>query len=126
MATTRPSQRERRALGRLSRDDAARRLEALRQEIRRHDYLYYVESKPELSDTRYDRLFETLRRLEAAFPGHITPDSPTQRVGAEPRQDFPMPCCARRGVEFQSRDASGRGEKGGHSNGERRDRPRAQ
>jgi DNA ligase (NAD+) len=89
MATAQPSRRGREALGRLSRDEAARRLETLRREIRRHNYLYYVESKPEISDVEYDRLFEAFRRLEAAFPDLITPDSPTQRVGAEPHQGFP-------------------------------------
>src|SRR5882724_4626089 len=90
MATAQPSRREKGALGRLSRDETARRLEALRREIRRHNYLYYVESKPEISDEEYDRLFEVLRRLEAAFPDLITPDSPTQRVGAGPREEFPI------------------------------------
>jgi DNA ligase (NAD+) len=90
MATAQPSRREKGALGRLSRNETARRLEALRREIRRHNYLYYVESKPEISDEEYDRLFEALRRLEAAFPDLITPDSPTQRVGAEPREEFPI------------------------------------
>jgi DNA ligase (NAD+) len=49
-----------------------------------------VESKPEISDAEYDHLFEALRRLEAAFPALITPDSPSQRVGAGPRQEFPV------------------------------------
>ena len=74
----------------LPREGAERRIEALRREIRRHNYLYHVESKPEISDDEYDRLFEALKRLEAAFPDLITPDSPTQRVGAEPRQEFPI------------------------------------
>ena len=90
MTTARPSQREQKAFGRLSRDEAARDLEALRRDIRRHNYLYYVENKPEISDEEYDRLFEALRRLETAFPDLITPDSPTQRVGAEPREEFPI------------------------------------
>lgn len=90
MARAQTSRREQRAPERPSRDEAARHLEALRREIRRHNYLYYVENKPEISDEEYDRLFEALKRLEAAFPDLITSDSPTQRVGAEPRPEFPI------------------------------------
>ena len=60
------------------------RLVALRDEIRRHDYLYYVKAKPEISDSAYDGLFRELSELERANPELITPDSPTQRVGAAP------------------------------------------
>jgi DNA ligase (NAD+) len=59
-------------------------IEALRKEIRRHDHLYYVKNRPEVSDLEYDRLFHALSELEAAHPDLITPDSPTQRVGAQP------------------------------------------
>jgi DNA ligase (NAD+) len=59
-----------------------KRIAELRAEIRRHDRLYHVESKPEVSDAEYDALFTELKRLEAAHPGLVTPDSPTQRVGA--------------------------------------------
>ena len=59
----------------------ARRLEQLRQEIRRHDYLYYVKDRPEISDSEYDRLYKELSDLEAAHPELVTSDSPTQRVG---------------------------------------------
>jgi DNA ligase (NAD+) len=90
MAIARTSWHDQPALGRLSEDDAARHLEALRREIRRHNHLYYVENKPEIADAEYDRLFEDLKRLESAFPHLIMPDSPTQRVGAEPRQEFPV------------------------------------
>lgn len=62
----------------------SQRLEWLRQEIRRHDYLYYVKDRPEISDGEYDRLFKELSDLEAAHPGLVTSDSPTQRVGAGP------------------------------------------
>ncbi len=58
-----------------------KQLEALRQEIRRHDRLYYVAASPEIPDREYDRLVEQLKKLEQAHPGLITPDSPTQRVG---------------------------------------------
>ena len=60
------------------------RIETLRKEIRRHDFLYYVKNHPEISDQAYDRLFGELSRLEADHPDLITPDSPTQRVGAAP------------------------------------------
>jgi DNA ligase (NAD+) len=62
-------------------DDAAARIEELRQEIRRHDYLYYVLNRPELSDAEYDALFRELRRLEERHPHLVTADSPTQGVG---------------------------------------------
>ncbi len=68
--------------------DAAKRIEQLRSEIRRHDHLYYVEAKPELSDRDYDRLLRELQDLEAAHPELVTPDSPTQRVGGEPIAGF--------------------------------------
>jgi DNA ligase (NAD+) len=57
---------------------------ALRDEIRRHDYLYYVKAKPEISDSAYDSLFRELSELEREHPEWVTPDSPTQRVGAPP------------------------------------------
>jgi DNA ligase (NAD+) len=59
-----------------------RRIEALREEIRHHDRLYYIESRTEISDAEYDRLFRELARLEAEHPELVLPDSPTQRVGA--------------------------------------------
>ncbi len=61
--------------------DAAARIEELRREIRRHDYLYYVLDRPEISDAQYDRLYRELVRLEDAHPDLVTPDSPTQAVG---------------------------------------------
>src|SRR5438128_11101286 len=80
----------RKDMARLSQDEARQDIEALRREIRRHDELYYVMNRPEITDEEYDRLFETLKQLEQAFPERITPDSPTQRAGAEPRQGFPV------------------------------------
>jgi len=65
-----------------------KRVEDLREQIRRHDYLYYVEAAPEISDRQYDRLFDELSRLEQAHPELITPDSPSQRVGGEPLEGF--------------------------------------
>ncbi|MGH7251712.1 MAG: NAD-dependent DNA ligase LigA [Nitrospiraceae bacterium] len=72
----------------MSRTEAKRRLGELREEIRRHDYLYYVKDRPEISDAEYDRLFRELSDLEAAYPDLVTPDSPTQRVGAPPLEEL--------------------------------------
>ncbi len=69
--------------------DVAERLEQMRDELRRHSYLYHVESRPEIDDTEYDRIFVELQALEASHPHLITVDSPTQRVGAEPQSAFP-------------------------------------
>ena len=66
----------------------ARRLERMRDELRRHSYLYHVESRPEIDDAEYDRIFVELQVLEASHPDLITVDSPTQRVGAEPQSAF--------------------------------------
>jgi len=66
----------------------AREIVQLREEIRKHDRLYFVEAAPEISDREYDRLVERLRALEAAHPELITPDSPTQRVGGAPLKGF--------------------------------------
>ena len=63
---------------------AAQEIARLREEIRRHDYKYYVEAAPEISDREYDRLMERLKELEAAHPELLTPDSPTQRIGDQP------------------------------------------
>jgi len=65
------------------------RLARLREEIRRHEHLYYVENAPKISDQEYDRLERELRDLEAQFPELVTPDSPTQRVGEKPSEEFP-------------------------------------
>ena len=67
----------------------ARQIEKLRDEIRRHDELYYVENSPEISDREYDQLLEDLQKLEQQHPELITPDSPTQRVGGRPAEGFP-------------------------------------
>ncbi len=61
--------------------DLQHRVERLRDEIRRHDFLYYVKDRPEISDAAYDRLFKELAELEQANPELIAADSPTQRVG---------------------------------------------
>ena len=64
-------------------------IEKLRDEIRRHDELYYVGNAPEISDREYDQLMENLQKLEEANPELITFDSPTQRVGGRPAEGFP-------------------------------------
>ena len=63
-------------------------IDGLRDEIRRHEHLYYVLDAPEVSDAEFDRLMQELKRLEAAHPELVTPDSPTQRVGGKPREGF--------------------------------------
>src|SRR5213082_3463090 len=63
-------------------------IESLREEIRHHEYRYYVLDDPEISDAEFDRLMNALKKLEAEHPDHITPDSPTQRVGGKPREGF--------------------------------------
>jgi len=62
--------------------------EELREKIRRHEYLYYVEDAPEISDATFDRLMNRLKEIEAAHPELATPDSPTVRVGGTPREGF--------------------------------------
>lgn len=64
------------------------RLTQLTAQIRHHDYLYYVKDQPEISDGEYDRLFRELVELEQKHPDLITPDSPTQRVGAPPLDEL--------------------------------------
>jgi DNA ligase (NAD+) len=68
--------------------DAKKRIEQLRDEIRRHDHLYYVLNQPKISDRQYDALFAKLKALEQANPQLITADSPTQRVAGEPLEGF--------------------------------------
>lgn len=64
------------------------RIQELRQQIRHHDHLYYVEARPQISDRDYDALLRELEDLERAHPELITPDSPTQRVSGEPIGTF--------------------------------------
>jgi len=67
---------------------AAKRAEELRAELRRHEHLYYVLDAPEVTDAEYDVLMNELKRIEAAHPELLTPDSPTQRVGGKPAEGF--------------------------------------
>lgn len=68
--------------------DLTKKIEFLREQIRRHEYLYYVLDSPEISDADFDVLMFELKNLEAQHPDLITPDSPTQRVGGKPREGF--------------------------------------
>src|ERR1700685_1094694 len=63
-------------------------VERLREQIRRHEYLYYVLDQPEISDADFDKLMRQLKDLEAEHPNLVTADSPTQRVGGKPREGF--------------------------------------
>ncbi len=63
------------------REKAARRVETLRAELRRHEHLYYVMDAPEISDAEYDALMNELKRLEAEHPELLTADSPTATSG---------------------------------------------
>ena len=66
----------------------AQRAEELRAELRHHEHLYYVLDAPRITDAEYDALINELKRIEAAHPELLTPDSPTQRVGGKPAEGF--------------------------------------
>jgi DNA ligase (NAD+) len=68
---------------------AAKRAKELREQLNRHNYLYYVLDQPEISDQEYDELLRELANIEQIYPGLITPDSPTQKIGAPIREDIP-------------------------------------
>jgi DNA ligase (NAD+) len=68
---------------------SSERAAELRERLERASYEYYVLDEPQLSDAEFDRLYDELRELEDANPGLVTPDSPTQRVGAPPSAGFP-------------------------------------
>jgi DNA ligase (NAD+) len=69
-------------------DEAKRRIEELRKRINHHNYRYYVMDSPEISDSEYDVLMVEFKKLEEQYPQFLTPDSPTQRVGAAPVEAF--------------------------------------
>jgi DNA ligase (NAD+) len=69
--------------------DALRaRAARLREEIEQHNYRYYILDDPLIADAEFDRLFRELQDIEAAHPGFLTADSPTQRVGGAPAAEF--------------------------------------
>ncbi|HET56277.1 MAG TPA: NAD-dependent DNA ligase LigA, partial [Ignavibacteria bacterium] len=65
-----------------------KRIEELREEIRYHDYNYYILTEPKIPDEQYDKLYKELEKLESEYPELITPDSPTQRVGSDLTKEF--------------------------------------
>ncbi|HTC62834.1 MAG TPA: NAD-dependent DNA ligase LigA [Candidatus Saccharimonadales bacterium] len=65
-----------------------KQIEKLREELRRHEFLYFVQDEPEISDIKFDRMMAELKKLEVEHPEMITQDSPTQRVGGAPRIGF--------------------------------------
>src|SRR5271169_6678529 len=65
-----------------------RQIEELREQLERHEHLYYVLDQPEITDAEYDALMRHLRDLEEEHPEYKSPDSPTQRVGGAPREGF--------------------------------------
>jgi DNA ligase (NAD+) len=69
-------------------EHAAKRIDELREELRHHEYQYYVLDTPEISDAEYDASMRELRMLEARHPELVTPDSPSQRVGGKPKEGF--------------------------------------
>jgi DNA ligase (NAD+) len=69
-------------------EQAGKRVDELRDELRHHEYQYYVLDSPQISDADYDALMRELRTLEARHPELLTPDSPTQRVGGKPKEGF--------------------------------------
>ena len=72
----------------MTQEEAKKRIEALRKELREANYKYYVLAQPEMSDYEFDRKLEALQKLEQAYPQFYDPNSPTQRVGGEPTTAF--------------------------------------
>src|SRR5213078_1026465 len=72
----------------MDRTEAEKNIPQLREEIRKHDRLYYQDAAPIISDREYDRLYKELVDLETQFPDLLTPDSPSQHVGGKPLQAF--------------------------------------
>ena len=74
----------------MNKSEARKRILTLRKDLDRHNRLYYVEARPEISDQAYDALYSELKQLEAQFSDLIAPDSPTQRVGGQPLRSSGM------------------------------------
>ncbi len=75
-------------ISKISKAEAARQAEALRRDIEHHNYRYHVLDDPQISDAAYDALMLELRAIEEKWPDLVTPESPTQRVGGQPRDGF--------------------------------------
>src|SRR6056297_2121565 len=71
-----------------SKKEIENEINKLREVIRKHNYQYYVLDEPVISDYEYDKLLKRLITLEQKYPGFLSPDSPTQRVGAQPLEEF--------------------------------------
>ena len=69
--------------------DYKKRMEELAAELLRHQYLYYVQARPEISDEEYDRMFDELLRLEKRFPQYASANSPSRRIGSDLDNTFP-------------------------------------
>lgn len=72
----------------MAKDSTKKQIEKLRKEINHHNYCYYVLDNPAISDSKYDKLLRELQEIENSHPDLVTPDSPTQRVGAPPLKNF--------------------------------------
>ena len=72
----------------MKKTDAKKEIEQLKEQIREHNYLYYVENNPKISDYEFDQLLKRLEFLESKYPSLITSDSPTQRVGGQILEGF--------------------------------------
>jgi DNA ligase (NAD+) len=112
-------------MGLMTTEAIKKRVEELREEIEYHNYRYYVLDQPEVSDAEYDRLLRELERLEEEYPELRSPNSPTQRVGAPPLEEFeifkhtiPMLSLANAFGESEARDFDKRVKKFLGSSGE--------
>ena len=72
----------------MTQTEVRKKITDLREQLNLHSYRYYVLDDPDITDAEYDRLFRELQQLEAQYPGLVTPDSPTQRVGGAPLKGF--------------------------------------
>ena len=70
-------------------EEIKEKAEKLRRELRHHSYMYYVLERPEITDYEFDHMYRELVDIEKEYPELVTPDSPTQRVGAKASEDFP-------------------------------------
>ena len=73
----------------MTKPNLKKQVQELRDALRHHEYKYYVENNPEISDYEFDRMMSSLKKIEEEHPELLTPDSPTQRVGELPVEGFP-------------------------------------